>query len=307
MRPDLLFFPLGFSGTTSERSLVSAEIFAALSRYAGSCCSRWPYSFTVAPQPLAVITIASTPPPSIIGHQASISARMSSRPASCSFRSSGLVLVQVETQRSATAGARRLDERYAVPVEYARRRRVDRRRKRGLHAAREHQHAARVARRGPCAGRCAMPRNSVFQTFRDKKLHCSAETQQQRKQSGPRQNRGQDRSLESLPRTAPDLPLHDFTADVCQAPVLHARRTGGFAGAAGQAAVQMQARARRRRHALEHLLDEVDATAGPVQFVAEKLVCRAGCVAEAAVHALAQDRVRLLASVCLCGLAILLW
>ena len=52
----------------------------------GSCASRWPYSFTVTPQPLAVITIASTSPRSTSGHQASISARMSSRPSSWSFR-----------------------------------------------------------------------------------------------------------------------------------------------------------------------------------------------------------------------------
>jgi hypothetical protein len=45
--------------------------------------------------------------------------------------------------------------------------------------------------------------------------------------------------------------------------------------------------------ALEHLLDEIDAAARPVELVAEELVGRAGRGAEAAVHALAQDRLGL--------------
>ena len=47
--------------------------------------------------------------------------------------------------------------------------------------------------------------------------------------------------------------------------------------------------------AFEHLLDEVDAPARPVELVAEELVGRARRRAEAAVHARAQDRVGLAA------------
>jgi hypothetical protein len=47
--------------------------------------------------------------------------------------------------------------------------------------------------------------------------------------------------------------------------------------------------------ALEHLLDQVDAAARAVELVAEQLVGRAGRGAEAAVHALAQDRLGLAA------------
>jgi len=72
--------------STSERSFAMDEMCTALSRYCASFASRWPYSFTVEPQPLAVMTMASTSPRSASGHQASISARMSSRPASWSFR-----------------------------------------------------------------------------------------------------------------------------------------------------------------------------------------------------------------------------
>jgi len=41
--------------------------------------------------------------------------------------------------------------------------------------------------------------------------------------------------------------------------------------------------------AFQHLLDEIDAAARPVQLVAEKLVGGASGIAEAAVHAAAQD------------------
>ena len=53
--------------------------------------------------------------------------------------------------------------------------------------------------------------------------------------------------------------------------------------------------AARRRLAFEHLLDQVDAAARAVELVAEQLVGRAGGGAEAAVHALAQDRLGLAA------------
>ena len=45
-----------------------------------------------------------------------------------------------------------------------------------------------------------------------------------------------------------------------------------------------------RLGALQHLLDQVDTTARAVELVTEQLVGRAGGGAEAAVHALAQQR-----------------
>jgi len=47
--------------------------------------------------------------------------------------------------------------------------------------------------------------------------------------------------------------------------------------------------------AFQHLLDEIDATARAVEFVALELVGGAGGVAETAMHALAQNGVGLLA------------
>ena len=42
---------------------------------------------------------------------------------------------------------------------------------------------------------------------------------------------------------------------------------------------------------LEHLLDQVDAPARAIQFGSEQLVGRAGCGAETAMHAAAQDAI----------------
>ena len=75
--------------------------------------------------------------------------------------------------------------------------------------------------------------------------------------------------------------------------VVHARRAGGHAGEAGQAAVDVKHRLGVGRPiVLQHVLDEVDAPAGAVELVAQGDVGRAGRRAEAAVDAGAQDLVR---------------
>ena len=75
--------------------------------------------------------------------------------------------------------------------------------------------------------------------------------------------------------------------------VVHAGRTGGHAGKARQATVDMfDHLARRRPVLLEHLLDQVDATARGIELVAEQNISRAGRRAEPAMHAGAQDFLR---------------
>ncbi len=59
-----------------------------------------------------------------------------------------------------------------------------------------------------------------------------------------------------------------------------------------EAAIQVQLGFGRGGGAFEHLLDQVDAPARPVQFVAQQLVGRAGGVAEPAMHTGAQNLVR---------------
>src|SRR5947209_13308176 len=74
--------------------------------------------------------------------------------------------------------------------------------------------------------------------------------------------------------------------------VVHARRTGGHAGKAGETAVDMLDHFLRRRPVLfQHLLDEIDPAARAVEFVAEQHIGRAGRGAEAAMDAGAQDLV----------------
>jgi len=58
-----------------------------------------------------------------------------------------------------------------------------------------------------------------------------------------------------------------------------------------RAAVEVQLRLRGGHRAFQHFLDEVDAAARAVEFVAKKLVGRTGGRAETAMHALAQDGV----------------
>ena len=78
-----------------------------------------------------------------------------------------------------------------------------------------------------------------------------------------------------------------------QVHVVHAGRTGGHAGKARQAAVDMLDHFACRRPVLfEHLLDQVDAPARRIELVAEQHIGRAGRGAESAMHAGAQDFLR---------------
>ena len=88
--------------------------------------------------------------------------------------------------------------------------------------------------------------------------------------------------------------LLDVLAGVIdQVHVVHAGRTGGHAGQARQAAVDMLDHvARRRPVLLEHVLDQIDAPARAIELVAEQHIGRAGGGAEAAMHAGAQDLFR---------------
>lgn len=86
--------------------------------------------------------------------------------------------------------------------------------------------------------------------------------------------------------------------DVDQAAVLHAGGTGRFAIAAGQATVQVQLGLGSDGLAFEHLLDQINAPARAVEFIAEQLIGRTGGGAKAAMHALAQD------VIAACGLGI---
>ena len=71
--------------------------------------------------------------------------------------------------------------------------------------------------------------------------------------------------------------------------VFHAAGAGGFAVAAGQAAVQVLLGLAGGLGAFEHLLDQVDAAPWAIELVAQQLVGGAGGGAKTAVHAVAHN------------------
>jgi hypothetical protein len=199
-------------------------------------------------------------------------------------------VAQVGADRAAAAGAVGDQGLDAGSVENAGGGGVDVGHHRRLHATQQHQHLARVlalgplARAGACRGRYFVLQGCWQQRpQRLAELHRRAE-----------QRRGQAllqrAASQALHQRALDLGFDQLAADVDQVPVLHAARAGALAVAAGQAAVEVQLRRPGRHLAFEHLLDQVDPPARPVELVAEQLVGRTGRGAEAAVHALAQDR-----------------
>ena len=84
-------------------------------------------------------------------------------------------------------------------------------------------------------------------------------------------------------------PASEDAPDVDELSVIDTGRAGGFTVSAGQASVQVRLSQPAGLFALKHLLDQVDAAARSVQFIAKKLVGWAGCRTETAVHALAKD------------------
>ena len=107
-----------------------------------------------------------------------------------------------------------------------------------------------------------------------------------------RQDGGEQRARCAV-HERPPVGLLDVGAGMIdQMHVVDAGRTGRHAGKARQAAVDVGRHLFRRGGArLQHVLDQVDAPARAVEFVAEQHVRRAGRRAEAAVDARAQDLV----------------
>ncbi len=229
------------------------------------------------------MTIASAPA-STCGHHASTWRRM---------RSSGRLLgVQVVLDRAAAARLRHAHERDAQPVEHARRGGVDVGGERGLHAAVQHDHPPRVPRGRPRARlalRRHLPREGGGQERAEDPAQRHAEGEERPGEEGEAQQPAEG----AVGERARHLLLHQGAADVHEPAVLDARRAGGLARAAGEAAVEVHLRLRGHGGALERLLHEVDAPARAVELVAQQVVGRARGEAEAAVHALAQDRVGL--------------
>ncbi len=191
----------------------------------------------------------------------------------------------------------RTDQPHAQTVEHARGDGVGSRRGGRLRAAFQHQHRPRVgalrSRRHLLLRRHLLPQRRGQQW-----AHALTKAQQHAEETRMRQHLAQRVTQQPLAPRSRHLPIEDLAPDVGEPAVLHARRAGGLAGAAGQAAVEVQLRAAPGRLAFEHLLELVDASARAVEFVAEQLVGRTGRGAEPAMHASAQNGVGLLAFGC---------
>ena len=100
---------------------------------------------------------------------------------------------------------------------------------------------------------------------------------------------------QALPERTRHALAQDLAPDIEQAVIFHSRRTGRFAGTAGQAAVEVRLRLLGDLLAFEHLLDQVDAATRTIELVTEQPVDRAGRGTETAMHAGAQDGIGLTA------------
>lgn len=162
-----------------------------------------------------------------------------------------------------------------------------------LDAAAQEQHAPRRAgaalRRQRAAGGQRFRRQLVGQGRWQQRAQQLAQSHGRREKRGARQPLLEQPAQEPFRRPAPRLRFDDTATNVEQAAELHARRAGRLASPARQTTIKVEPGAGGRRPALQHLLDEVDAAARPVEFVPQQLVSRAGSRAEATVHALAED------------------
>jgi len=116
-----------------------------------------------------------------------------------------------------------------------------------------------------------------------------AEAQQGREACLPGEHQAQAAAQQTFVQRTRHGLLHQFAAGIQQAVIVDTGRAGGFTGTAGQAAVEVQPGRCGGGVPLEYLLDLVDAPAWPVKLVTGQLVGGAGRIAEAAVHAVAQD------------------
>ncbi len=120
------------------------------------------------------------------------------------------------------------------------------------------------------------------------------ESQSEAEQLGSWQN-CREAAPQDLVDQRPFISFLDMLAGVIdQMHVMDTGWTGGHAAETGETAIDMgDDRLGRRAAAFEHVLDQIDAAARAVQFVAAQQIGRTGCRTEAAMNAVAQDLVRL--------------
>ena len=214
---------------------------------------------------------------------------------------------QLMQDGAAAAGAAGDDHLAAVPGQHPHRRLVDLRAQHLLRAAGEQRHpqpaiALRrdhlrlVDRRRYCdpSRRVGQHRPQLGRQHGRQRADEQAGEAGEAEQHRVRHDRRQQPAPQPV-RARPGIGLLDVDARlVDEVRVVHAGRTRRHARQAGQAAIEMFDHRRRRRLAgFQHRLGEIDAAARTVEFVTEQQVGGTRGEAEAAVHAGAQDGVRL--------------
>ena len=117
----------------------------------------------------------------------------------------------------------------------------------------------------------------------------------QRPKPGAQQKSHQQPSLQPF-RTRPLNQCLNFgSRQLNQTPIVHPRRTSRLAGSTGKASIQVESRGLGSLSSLKQLLNEIDASARPVQLVSEQLIGRAGRRTKTAMNAFAEYLARLLA------------
>jgi hypothetical protein len=199
---------------------------------------------------------------------------------------------EVLTERATTAGTGDPNQGHADAVEQARHGRVDRRRQCRLHAAMQDEHRPGVPGRRPDAS-LAPARQLLRQGLRQQRARRASGGQGDTEQRARQQCLPQQPAAGALAGRPRGKVFDQVATDIGQPHIAHAGGAGGFARAAGEAAVEVQPRPGADCRTLEHLLDEVDSPTRTVEFVAKQLVGRTGRGAHPAMHAGAQDRLGL--------------
>lgn len=209
---------------------------------------------------------------------------------------------RVQRQRSAAALIARDDDVAAFRRQHPRRRGVHTREEHGLHASGEHPHhgpalpASRYAFRQPhraCRTRGQPQRRPqrAWQRRQPAVQPGSPQRPQRRGQDAhpPRVGKHREDSRPGQPVSCRSRRRRPLPRGLDQPVVPHPRRACGHARHAAQAPVEVRHRRVGQRSAVQHLGQQVDATARRVHLLAPQLVCRARRQTEAAVHAVLGD------------------
>ena len=98
-----------------------------------------------------------------------------------------------------------------------------------------------------------------------------------------------------MPQVSGNFDFRYFPADIDKTAVAYAGWAGGFTGTAGQTTIQVKLRLGTDCPTFEQLFDQVNATAGSVQFITEELVGGTGGGTKTTVYTGTQDVIGLFA------------